>query len=480
MSEQLTVSGGGSIAVATEDLLVLAALLRTAAADVESAEAASQRALLAALALTGSAAGELSAALGHVGGDLQEIRLLSAGLWHGLEAAATGYGTVDLLARRAADAAVGTLAWAGGRLFPLLALISPVPRLTAAAWALTTLAPELTTGVVGGVRNWLLANPWLTSNQLLVELVRLAGTSLDDALRGLVGLPLTIPGSPAGAGSEALVGQEEGALLLLAGLGVAGVAGGGKVETRRTLREPVLPPRSVAELADRVPSPHAGEAQVRIDRFADASGRLRYVVYLGGTVSAIGGAGGETFDMPSNVAAVAGAPSAAYLATLAAMEAAGIDKTDPVLLVGYSQGGLVAARIAESGDYSVKGMVTLGAPTAGVESLADVPVLALEHSEDIVPAIAGTAAALSSRLVVRRSLYEGKTVPLGVQLPAHQLAPYRQTAALVDGSAAPSLVAARSRIDDFFLGTATGESTRWRSERASGQASDPSARAAGR
>ncbi|MCB7135680.1 PGAP1-like alpha/beta domain-containing protein [Cellulosimicrobium marinum] len=54
-------------------------------------------------------------------------------------------------------------------------------------------------------------------------------------------------------------------------------------------------------------------------------------------------------------------------AVLAAMRAAGIPPGDDVLLVGHSQGGMVAATVAAAtvGTYSVRHVVTAGSPVAG-------------------------------------------------------------------------------------------------------------------
>jgi hypothetical protein len=113
---------------------------------------------------------------------------------------------------------------------------------------------------------------------------------------------------------------------------------------------------------------------------------------------------------------------------------------------------------------------------------ADVPVLALEHDQDLVPVLGGTVATGSAglrRLVIRRSLPDdGYGVPVSPatrRFPAHDLANYRRTLALAEASGDPRLAAFERRIAPFVDGTSPGTVTRWTARRA-----EPRAVSAGR
>jgi pimeloyl-ACP methyl ester carboxylesterase len=63
---------------------------------------------------------------------------------------------------------------------------------------------------------------------------------------------------------------------------------------------------------------------------------------------------------------------------------------DPVMLVGHSQGGMVAAQAAaDTGNgnfgYNVTHVVTAGSPIARADVPSHVQVLAIENSRDLVP-----------------------------------------------------------------------------------------------
>lgn len=107
------------------------------------------------------------------------------------------------------------------------------------------------------------------------------------------------------------------------------------------------------------------------------------------------GAGGPNpQDMLSNLQEVAGAESDQSRAVLAAMEMAGIGAGEPVEFVGHSQGGIVAARLATDAtvraDYTVVSALTAGSPIAGSVP-GGLPVLALENTRDLVPALDGAS-----------------------------------------------------------------------------------------
>lgn len=73
-------------------------------------------------------------------------------------------------------------------------------------------------------------------------------------------------------------------------------------------------------------------------------------------------------------------------AVLDAMAQAGIGAEEPVLLTGWSLGGILAGHLAESGagGYDYAGLVVAGAPIDHMHISADIPVIQVKHTTDPV------------------------------------------------------------------------------------------------
>lgn len=80
-------------------------------------------------------------------------------------------------------------------------------------------------------------------------------------------------------------------------------------------------------------------------------------------------------------------------AVLDAMAQAGIGSDDPVMLVGFSQGGIMAGHLAAyNSDYNWQAVVASGAPIDHMPIPSDIDVVSVQHNGDPVPrldAIAG-------------------------------------------------------------------------------------------
>jgi hypothetical protein len=154
-----------------------------------------------------------------------------------------------------------------------------------------------------------------------------------------------------------------------------------------------------------------------------------------------------------------------YLATVEAMRQAGISAQHNVVMVGHSQGGLIAAQVAASGDFPVTDVITVGAPIRQVQVPSPVTIVALEYREDVIPALSGVAAP-ARHIIVTRSLYGHSPAPRGEILPAHSLSRYIETAALLDKNAHGDTRATQERIASLTRGDATV--TMWRARRLNG------------
>lgn len=380
------------------------------------------------------------------------------GLRFALIASAHSYGIGEGVAERLAQDVAGRLASLLGMVLPAI-LVEALPWMLgiggAAVIGVALLPADRRTALIAAVPGFLREHSAALSDPRVVELVRLSVMSADDFGGGVLHLP---PGVGRALGDEGLgilgLATSSGAVVALAR------PTGALAETAVSVRRfgasaPSTRALSYSDRAARVPQ---GTAQVRIDRYSQAGQPDRFEVYVGGTRDFSLEPGAEAWDMTSNVTAMAGAEAGSYRAVSMAMADAGITPSSPVILTGYSQGGLIAAELAASGDWDARGLYTLGAPAGQVAVPADIPWVAIEHTDDIVPAVGGTWATVDP-VLVRRELFDGGRAPTDVLLPAHQLDGYRQTAALVDRSSEHRVVSAIEGFDRFGEGSTSVEAT---------------------
>ncbi len=94
-------------------------------------------------------------------------------------------------------------------------------------------------------------------------------------------------------------------------------------------------------------------------------------------------------DLGTNIHGMAGDTTAYQQGVIEALRKAGVGPTDPVMLVGHSQGGLIAAEtannLAASGEFHVTHVVTAASPVGRVPVADGVQMLSLENRNDIVP-----------------------------------------------------------------------------------------------
>ncbi|HEU4676363.1 MAG TPA: hypothetical protein VFS29_10265 [Motilibacteraceae bacterium] len=254
-------------------------------------------------------------------------------------------------------------------------------------------------------------------------LVRAAGTAgqevladhpalLDLAVLGTSRL-LTEPGAPVGRVDPRVA---TGLLLAL------GRRAGRLRDGRAATVQPLVPPPAGSDLAP-VPSglhgllagsvavshqPVPGSAgdgcgpgaaaRVRVLQVDGGQGRA-WVVQVPGTLCWSPTAGTSPVDLTSDAALAAGQRSvladSAATALGEAMRTAHAAPGEPVLLVGHSLGGMVAAGLAADSAFrrrfAVRGVVTAGSPVAADRVPDRIPVLSLEHRTDPVPRLDGRA-----------------------------------------------------------------------------------------
>ncbi|MCF8548697.1 MAG: hypothetical protein K9G03_01810 [Pontimonas sp.] len=207
-----------------------------------------------------------------------------------------------------------------------------------------------------------------------------------------------------------------------------------EVVVSESLGNPVMAqaPRSLADRVARIPET---DTPIRIERYVDDDGNAHSEVYIAGTHDWGMGTSAEPFDMNSNIALVAGIPAASLIGVQSAMARAGIRHGEKVTFTGHSQGGIIAARLAESGTYRTTGLVVVGSPTGTLSTNGRYPALALRHTDDVVPRLGGSDRGSGFTTIERHS-----SSSFGDVAGAHEKSGYLQMAKDLDSSpAAPHL-----------------------------------------
>jgi hypothetical protein len=323
---------------------------------------------------------------------------------------------------------------------------------------------ESLTGTLDGISGVAAANPILAGFRMVTSFGLTVGTAIAGGLFG-AGSTQTESIRAAAQFAPRIFGTQSPQTMLqrlgmnLRSLGVA-------TETANyvlpgTMRE-TRPASSVAEHWQRLTAAyHAPTSGVVVERYQIATGR-QFVVYVPGTQSAgLGGVFPATaakrhnpLDLRSNLNAMA-APglAASELALSRALQVAGAGTKagDRVLFVAHSQGALISANLASTPQpYRVSGLISVAGPISHLK-LDGVPTLALEHTDDPVPALSGSRNPLTMDLVTVRA-------PSGLDglIAAHSVVGYKEMANAVDASQDASLRTILDRIGpiDATSGTA--------------------------
>jgi len=127
-----------------------------------------------------------------------------------------------------------------------------------------------------------------------------------------------------------------------------------------------------------------------------------------------------------------------------AMRQASIGADDPVMLVGWSQGGIVAAKLAARGDFAIRAVVVAGAPIDDVPIPPDVDVVAVQHLTDPIPDADRAPA-------VQRPNWVTTTAANGGFVEAHDVRRYAESMrATIDEGGDPRLDRIRADNAMFF------------------------------
>ncbi|EFQ82181.1 hypothetical protein HMPREF0063_12705 [Aeromicrobium marinum DSM 15272] len=191
-----------------------------------------------------------------------------------------------------------------------------------------------------------------------------------------------------------------------------------------------------------------------------------YIVQIPGTQVLDTQRGDNPIDNTTNLTLSAGQEAIITDLVAEAMRRADIPAGAPVMLTGHSQGGITAMTMASDPglrrEFNVTSVVTGGSPVGRFDVPDHVSVVSLEHTQDFVPMLDGTANPdRSNWTTVRRALSDSEGTDRGARGPvtAHSTGNYASTGSDVDASTDPGIEAWRRQNEHFFAGT--GTSTRY-------------------
>jgi hypothetical protein len=444
---QLTVTPAGSFIVSTDAMLASVERLRALSAELLVDH---RRALAADAQWDGLPITDVAPAIDRAR-DVCELGTLT--ITRAAEAYTRNDQFITLVMHEAGARIASLLGPALFALFTGLLVTSPQTlfALAAAGWLRL---PDDGDGKLETLRQWILDHPELITDPAFVRFVEATATSIDDAMPvGPFGVPLGPfgPLQPSG-------GAEAGAATLVALGSAIGMFRETHVNVGRVSTTPGTAPVGVRERLDRIPE---GD-QVRIEKYESPGRPPRYAVFIGPTETFSPFATDEPFDLTSNVVGVAGGSAGALRAVERAMADAGITAGDEVQVAGFSQGGLIAARIAASGDWNVVGIETFGAPTGNIAMPEGLAGLAVRNSDDFIPALAGPQ--IDHAVVQVERLAFAGDIPLETEqaVPAHQRTAYERTASAIDAAESGVIRQQIATLDAFatdYLDAPGGEAT---------------------
>jgi pimeloyl-ACP methyl ester carboxylesterase len=216
----------------------------------------------------------------------------------------------------------------------------------------------------------------------------------DHSVSEIAASALLTVGSAAGTVANIVTGKDQH--WFAEGTGVAGIPSAVAAQGEGGLYSPALaPPTDLPSLMQGVTdsyqvgkNPDVAGGDVRITRVDNGNGPA-YVVSIPGTETWSPAAGSEPRDLSANLALVAGGPTAAAQSVRAALDAAGIPPGSPVMLVGHSQGGIIAGQLASDPafvrEYGITNVMTYGAPIDHMQLAPGVEALQVQHQYDVVP-----------------------------------------------------------------------------------------------
>lgn len=183
-------------------------------------------------------------------------------------------------------------------------------------------------------------------------------------------------------------GQDKDAFRFLPGMALAARSGiplwlTNKTQTKSTDVSRVAP-QGAEDLAKLIPE---GENQIRVEKYEMPDGSNRFIVSVAGTRSwSLGGL--EPLNLGSNIELYLGRDAASLEAIRQAMEDAGVQPGDWVMVNAHSQAAMATDRMSSDPDFDIDMMMRWGDPLEG-PAPDNVVVVDVKHYDDPVGKIGG-------------------------------------------------------------------------------------------
>ncbi|TFD56794.1 hypothetical protein E3T39_15810 [Cryobacterium suzukii] len=162
--------------------------------------------------------------------------------------------------------------------------------------------------------------------------------------------------------------------------------------------------------------------------------------------------GTATNDVPSDLASMAQHQTVLMEAVKRAMDQADVKSHDPVMLAGFSLGGITAGLMSSdpwmNQHYNITNVVTAGASIGNFDIPADVNVLSFEHTGDLVPAGDGSDNPATTNQVTVYTDPPG----MGDKSEPHDALKYAVTAGKFQNSLDPNADTFTASAKGFFSG----------------------------
>ncbi|KQR50622.1 hypothetical protein ASF88_15355 [Leifsonia sp. Leaf336] len=241
-------------------------------------------------------------------------------------------------------------------------------------------------------------------------------------------------------------------------LGRTGLAAGGmRRRSVHTLRDLLLSQREIDDLCDPDLDERIDTAVIRlVERVHE--GVRHWIVQFPSTKSWHPRPGVAPNDLTADLVIGAEYEATITRAALATMREAGIAPGEPVVLAGFSLGGMVAAQVAahaHAAGFSVTHLVVAGSPLGRLPIPSGIRTLAIEHVLDLVPRIDGRENPVRLDLDgsdVLVTVKAGPALTPGFRLGAlHEAIAYADTAGLIEKEPPGASVAALlAELRPFF------------------------------
>ncbi len=200
-------------------------------------------------------------------------------------------------------------------------------------------------------------------------------------------------------------------------------------------------------------------SRIRVIESVGDDGVTRWIVQIPSTQSWDPSAGPAANDLTACLNEMGGHNSTLASAVQESMRQAGVPHGAPVMLNGFSLGGITAGQLAAdpsfTSNYDVEAVLTAGAPIARFDIDDSIQVLSLEHEEDLIPHLDGYDNPDRLNWTTLTDVTPYMPDSKGGKIPAHNTQTYAETARAAQSFDAKSVDDYMDTAELFFDGKQT-------------------------